>query len=137
MGKARHGGAIEMRVWSFAIFSLLAAANPSRAQELCQTYAGAKVIADDKQYLGLIASKYESESVFNKYGTYGTKYSANSIWNEYGHYGGTYSGFSPFNPYSTKPPQIVKNDKTLGRLTVNKSVKGGVSPYYLEKCALY
>lgn len=126
-----------MRASFLAIFSLLAGINLAHAQELCSTLAGAKVIADDKQYLGLIASKYNSESVFNEYGTYGSKYSSNSIWNEYGHYGGTYSSFSPFNPYSTKPPQVVKNNKTVGRLTVNKSVKGGISPYYLQKCALY
>ena len=34
-------------------------------------------------------------------------------------------------------PQIVKDKKTLGRLTVNKSIKGGVSPYYLQKCAMF
>ena len=128
-----------MRATTLAIFALLAGINLAHAQEVCQAFDGAKVLADDnqKQYLGLIASKYDADSIFNKYGTYGNKYSSNSIWNEYGHYGGKYSGFSPFNPYSRKPPQIVKDKKTLGRLTVNKSIKGGVSPYYLQKCAMY
>ena len=126
-----------MRASALAIIVLLAGISFAQAQEACTTLAGAKVIADDKRYLGLIASKYNSESVFNEYGSYGSKYSANSIWNEYGHYGGTYSSFSPFNPYTTKPPEVVKNNKTVGRLTVNKSIKGGVSPYLLQKCAMF
>lgn len=128
-----------MRAVALAAFTLLANVHLAQAQEVCQTLAGAKVLADDnqKQYLGLIASKYDADSIFNKYGTYGNKYSSNSIWNEYGRYGGKYSGFSPFNPYSTRPPQIVKDKKTIGRLTVNKSTKGGVSPYFLQKCALF
>lgn len=128
-----------MRAAILAAFTLLAGISLAHAQEACTTLAGAKVLADNnqKQYLGLIASKYDADSIFNKYGTYGNKYGSNSIWNEYGHYGGKYSGFSPFNPYSTKPPQIVKDKKTVGRLTVNKSIKGGVSPYFLQKCALF
>ena len=35
-------------------------------------------------YLGkLNASKYDSESIWNEYGSYGSSYSSNSIWNEY------------------------------------------------------
>ncbi len=128
-----------MRACTLAFFFLFAGVSLAQAQEVCRTVDGAKVVADDtkKQYLGLIASKYNADSIFNKYGTYGNKYSSNSIWNDYGHYGGTYSSFSPFNQYTTKPPQIVKDNKTIGRLTVNKSIKGGLSPYYLQKCPMY
>lgn len=116
-------------------FSLLAALDHAHAQELlCDTYAGAKIVADDKRFLGNISSVYDPESILNKYGNYGSKYSPSSIWNEYGHYGGTYSGISPFNPYSTKPPQIVLNGKTIAHLSVSKTMHGAVSPYFLKKC---
>ncbi|MES1155128.1 MAG: hypothetical protein ABUL48_01735 [Pseudorhodoplanes sp.] len=129
-----------MRATSLAFMSfllLLAGAGSSSAQEACNRVANTKVMADDGQYLGTIASKNASDSIFNAYGPYGGKYSANSIWNDYGHYGGKYSNFSAFNPYAAKPPQIVKDKKTIARLTVNKSVKGAVSPYFLKTCSFY
>jgi hypothetical protein len=43
---------------------------------------------NEKDYLGkLNASKYDSESIWNPYGTYGNKYNSKSIWNQYGTYG--------------------------------------------------
>ena len=38
----------------------------------------------EEDYLGkLNANKYDSESIWNKYGTYGSKYNSKSIWNKY------------------------------------------------------
>ena len=63
---------------------------------------------DHDVFLGkLNASKYDSKSIWNEYGTYGSEYNANSIWNEYGTYGSEYSSYSPFNSYASYPPVIV------------------------------
>ena len=77
---------------------------------------------DHDVYLGkLNASKYDSESIWNKYGQYGSKYNSKSIWNEYGRYGGKYSNYSPFNPYATHPPVLVDSQGNFyGYFTANK-----------------
>jgi hypothetical protein len=63
---------------------------------------------DGKTFLGKLTTNiYDSESIYNEYGTYGSKYSANSIWNKYGTYGSEFSDESAFNDLATKPPIIV------------------------------
>ena len=73
-------------------------------------------------YLGkLNASKYDSESIWNEYGSYGNSYSSTSIWNEYSSYGSDYSSYSPFNEYATYPPVIVDAQGNFyGYFTVNE-----------------
>ncbi len=58
------------------------------------------------EYLGkLNASRYNSKSIWNQYGTYGSKYNNNS----------------PFNDYASYPPILVdKNGKFYGYFTSNK-----------------
>lgn len=77
---------------------------------------------DHDVYLGkLNASKYDSESIWNEYGTYGSEYNTNSIWNEYGTYGSEYSSYSPFNSYASYPPVIVDAEGNFyGYFTANK-----------------
>ena len=77
---------------------------------------------DHDVFLGkLNASKYDSKSIWNEYGTYGSEYNANSIWNEYGTYGSAYSSYSPFNSYASYPPVIVDEEGNFyGYFTVNK-----------------
>lgn len=90
------------------------------------------LIADDNDYtfLGKLTTNiYDSDSIYNEYGTYGSKYSTKSIWNDYSNYGGEYSSYSPFNSYSLNPPYIVDEDfNVLGRLTVNKYIEGAIHP---------
>lgn len=73
-------------------------------------------------YLGcLTCSPYDSDSIWNEYGSHGSQYSSESIWNEYGQYGGEYSSYSPFNPYTQTPPIIVdKSGNSYGYLTANQ-----------------
>lgn len=82
---------------------------------------------DGKIYLGKVTTnRYDSESIWNEYGTYGNKYSSNSIWNEYGTYGSKYSNQSAFNKYASEPPQIVDKDGYfVCYLTENKYLDGG------------
>ncbi len=77
---------------------------------------------DHDVFLGkLNASKYDSKSIWNEYGTYGREYNTNSIWNEYGTYGSEYSSYSPFNSYASYPPVIVDEEGNFyGYFTVNK-----------------
>lgn len=103
------------------------------------TLSNVYIFSDDGDYLGLLTSNiYNSESVFNEYGKYGSKYSSTSIWNEYGNYGGKYSSESAFNPYSSAPPLIIDSyGNLLGKVTVNKLISGGITPYDLYDFAKY
>jgi len=80
------------------------------------------IYAGDKTYLGCLTdNKYSTESVWNKYGTYGSEYSAKSIWNKYGTYGSPYSQYSPWNEYSNSAPVIVDQDWNFhGHFSINK-----------------
>ena len=73
-------------------------------------------------YLGCLnCNQYDSNSIWNEYGTYGNQYNTNSIWNEYGTFGSEYSSFSPWNEYASYPPVIVDEDGNFyGYLTVNE-----------------
>lgn len=85
-------------------------------------YGGAKADV----YLGkLNASKFDTESIWNAYGTYGNKFNSKSIWNAYGTYGSEYNSYSPFNKYSTTPPVLYdRNGKSYGYFTANKNLAG-------------
>jgi hypothetical protein len=75
-----------------------------------------------KVYLGCInCSEYSTDSVFNKYGTFGNPYSSTSVWNHYSDYGSAYSIWGACNPYASDPPVIVDVDGNFyGRLTLNE-----------------
>ena len=77
---------------------------------------------NSKEFLGkLNASKYDSESIWNKYGTYGSKYNSKCIWNKYGEYGSPYNSYCPFNKYGSNPPVLLdKQGKFYGYFTANK-----------------
>lgn len=76
---------------------------------------------DNKTFLGSLTSKYDQDSILNKYGDYGSKYSTNSIWNEYGDFGSKYSDYCPWNSYANNPPIIVDEEGNFyGYFTVNK-----------------
>lgn len=99
------------------------------AEELCSIVSSAVLVAQDDEntYLGKITNSYDSESIFNEYGTYGSEYSSSSIWNKYATFGSEYSSYSPFNEYTSTPPMIIKNRKIIGYLSVNKNLGASVS----------
>ena len=76
---------------------------------------------DHDVYLGNInTNKFDSNSIWNKFGTYGNKFNSKCIWNKYGTYGGSYSEYSPFNRFSQHPPVIVDADGNFyGYFTAN------------------
>jgi len=101
------------------------------AQDVCYAVDGASVVTEEGDYLGRITNRYESDSIFNSYGTYGSRYSSNSVWNDYGSYGSKYSSTSARNPYASSPPFIVKNRRVIGRLTTNRYMAGAINPVLL------
>ena len=107
----------------------------AHAKEICTVLKDATVLAQDDENtnLGKIASPYDSNSIFNEYGTFGSQYSTTSIWNSYGTFGSEYSTHSATNKYTSTPPMIVKGGKVLGYLTVNKSVQPSISPNLLKE----
>ncbi len=76
------------------------------------------------EYLGCLnCNKFDSNSIWNTYGTYGSKYNSNSIWNTYGKYGSKYNPYSPWNAYSNTPPVVVdKEGNFYGYFTVNSAI---------------
>lgn len=85
--------------------------------------------AGDGTFLGkLNPNKFDSDSVFSKYGPYGNKYSSTSIFNKFSNYGGRFSGLSPYNKLTGTPPKLYVEGKFIGYLTVNKHLSPRIDP---------
>ena len=99
-----------------------------------EKYDGASIVADndERTFLGKINSSISSDSIFNNICQYGSDISSNSIWNDIGRFCSDISSLSPFNEISSSPPFIVKNNKVIGRLTVNTILVGAVDPNWLK-----
>lgn len=102
--------------------------------ELVEYLRGAKIIAQDDKttYLGKLSNEFNSESIFNEFGTYGNEFSSSRIWNEFSTFGNEFNSYSPFNGFSSTPPMLIKDGKIIAYLTVNKSLQGAVSPNLLK-----
>lgn len=85
--------------------------------------------AADGTFLGsLNPNRYDNNSVFNRYGTFGNRYQQLSIFNRYSPYGGTYSALSPYNPRTRTPPEVISGGKRVAYLTVNNSISPRIHP---------
>ena len=114
--------------------SLCLLASAAEAEEICDILNGAVIIGQDsnKTFLGKVTSSYDSQSIFNEFGTYGNEFSSKSIWNEFSTFGNEFNSNSPFNEFSSSPPMLIKNRKILGYLSANKSIKASISPNLLK-----
>jgi hypothetical protein len=92
-----------------------------------------EIRGDDNQYLGLVSyvKKTDLNSVFNPMGSYGAPLSQVSIFNIYGNYGSSVSDLSAFNDKAARPPTLLINSKSVGKLTTNQSIKDAFDPWYL------
>lgn len=74
-------------------------------------------------YLGkLDASKFDTESIWNQFGTYGNRFNTKSLWNSYGDYGNDMSSYSPFNKYANWPPALYdKRGNFKGYFTIDRN----------------
>ncbi len=85
------------------------------------------LIAQDGQFLGKITTnKYDTQSILNKYGSFGSKYSTTSIFNQYSQYGSKYGSYSINNPYCSQPPKLFLNGKFMGVVSTNKYVSNRI-----------
>ena len=77
---------------------------------------------DHKTLLGCLnCSRFEQESVCNRFGDYGSRFNANSIWNPFGEFGSRFSNYSPWNRFASTPPVIVDTSGTFyGYFASNK-----------------
>jgi hypothetical protein len=75
-----------------------------------------------KTFLGCLScNEFDSDSIFNNYGSFGGAYADTSIRNHYSEYGSPYSDNSACNRYASNPPVIVDGSgKAYGRLTLNQ-----------------
>tara|TARA_B100001013_G_C24498610_1_gene398232 strand:+ start:334 stop:729 length:396 start_codon:yes stop_codon:yes gene_type:complete len=121
----------------FLFLCLLLATNTSFSETLssyrCFELEGAKIIAEDGTFLGILDDSYSTDSIFNDYSDHGTDYSADSIWNEYNEWGNDYSSISPFNEYATDPPILIKEGEVVGKLTVKSYEIDAVNPITVGK----
>ncbi len=79
------------------------------------------LFSDDNTFHGCLdCNKYESESVCNKYGTFGSKYSSVSIWNKYG-LGSKYDDNSPFSKYGNGLKVVDTKGNFYGTLSISYS----------------
>jgi hypothetical protein len=85
--------------------------------------------AADGQLLGKInASKYDRESILNKYGPFGSRYSQTSIFNPYSQYGSKYGPLSINNPMTSTPPEIMVNGRVVAKVSANPRIQGRITP---------
>ncbi|GAA4821732.1 hypothetical protein GCM10023232_18770 [Sphingosinicella ginsenosidimutans] len=112
---------------------MLLSALPASAQQqnACIAIEGARVVTEDGDYLGTVASPYAMDSIFNRYGRYGSKYQSNSIWNDYGRFGSAYSTTSARSEYASRPPLLIKNRQVIGRLSTNRGLQDAINPVLL------
>ena len=95
------------------------------------------IVSDDGKFLGSFEDQYATNSVYNKYGTYGSKFDSSSIFNKYGDYGSDYSDKSPFNDYANKAPWLMdRNGRRYGRLSTNRYASGVTNYSYNLACRL-
>lgn len=91
---------------------------------------GCRIVADDGTFLGELSdSQFASDSISNRFGSYGNKYSAVSIFNQFGTYGSKFAPQSPWNKFSATPPRVMQNETFIGYLTVNETLTPRLDPY--------
>ncbi len=83
----------------------------------------------DGTFLGsLVPDRFNDDSVFNPYGSFGSKYSQTSIFNPYGEYGSKFSNLSAYNEFTTTPPSVYVKGKFTAYLTKNKYLSPRIDP---------
>lgn len=126
---------IIVAVLAAACFLLAASATFARADtSVCLTLRGAAIVAQDDEntFLGRVTNKYNSDSVFNEFGTYGNQFNSASIWNKFAAFGSPYGLHSPHNKFSAAPPMLIKGGKVIGYLSANRAITPSISPNLLR-----
>lgn len=83
----------------------------------------------DGNFLGsLVPDRFNDDSIFNAYGSFGSKYSQTSIFNPYSEYGSRFSNLSAYNELATAPPSIYVNGRFIDYLTKNTYLSPRIDP---------
>ncbi len=87
---------------------------------VCAQIAGASVYGCDGRdytvFLGKLTNRFDTQSIYNQFGTYGSRFSSSSIYNPYSQWGSRYSDRSAFDSYAKHPPVLVKGATGAGVL---------------------
>ena len=100
-----------------------------------EDFKGAKIVAADGQFLGVVGDRFAEDSIVNSNGAFGNRFSAKSIWNQFGDYGGQFGEHSAFNPHAKAPPKLVLARGGWRWLTVNPYLTPRVDPNALSRPA--
>ena len=85
----------------------------------CGKFNGAKIIAEDGTYLGVLGPRWITNSIFNDSSKFSSSWSSESVYNSDSKYGNSYSQLSVFNDSASKPPLIIsKKGEVIGKLSV-------------------
>ena len=88
----------------------------------CYKFNGARIVAEDNVFLGILGPAWMIDSIYNSNSSYGSTWSQNSIFNTSSTYGNNYSNESAFNEHANNPPKIYSKDNELiGFLSVSSS----------------
>jgi hypothetical protein len=81
--------------------------------------------SDHDEFLGCATcNRFDTDSIWNQFGTYGSKFSASSIWNDFSVWGSQFSNTSVFNSFARNPPVLVdRQGNFYGYFTANKTFR--------------
>ena len=76
------------------------------------------------EFLGCLdCNRFDSDSICNKFGTYGSRFSSDSIFNRFGTYGSRFDSSSPWNRFSSSnsvPVAVDRQGTFYGYFTINR-----------------
>ena len=76
------------------------------------------------EFLGCLdCNRLDSDSICNKFGTYGSLFSSDSIFNRFGTYGSRFNSSSPWNRFSSSnsvPVAVDRQGASYGYFTINR-----------------
>ena len=85
----------------------------------CGKFNGAKIIAEDGTYLGVLGPRWITNSIFNDSSKFSSSWSSESVYNSDSKYGNSYSQVSVFNDSASNPPLIISQEgEVIGKLSV-------------------
>ena len=105
---------------------------PRRAPLLDVMDGIATLVADDGTFLGKVSSsRFDSDSICNRFGNFGSEFSVTSVRNALSQYGSRFSSQSAYNQFTSSPPAIMYLGAEIGFLTKNEFLTGAVDPEVL------
>jgi hypothetical protein len=111
------------------IHSLLAGQVIESETQARQLAGESFIEAQDGTFLGKISpNRFDTHSIFNRFGPYGNKFSQTSIFNKFSNYGNQFSQLSPYNKFSRTPPRVFVKGEFVAYLTVITLLQPRIDP---------